>query len=73
MSVFTHCERIQSEGECDVHDVTSLADKALQSSKLHAGILNIIVPGSTAGVTTIEFEPGAVGDLKSAIERLAPR
>ena len=72
MPVFTHCERIQSEGECDVHDVTSLAEKALHSSKLRTGILNVFVPGSTAGVTTIEFEPGAVSDLKAAVERLAP-
>ena len=72
MPVFTHSERIKSKGESDVHDVTSLAENALRSSKLGDGILNIFVPGSTAGVTTIEFESGAVKDLQAAIERMAP-
>ena len=73
MSVFTHLEKIKTKGECDVQDITPLAEKVLSTSKFRDGILNVFVPGSTAGVTTIEFEPGVVRDLQAAIERLAPQ
>jgi secondary thiamine-phosphate synthase enzyme len=72
MSVFSHRERIKTKGECEVRDVTALAENALHASRFRNGILNVFVPGSTAGVTTIEFESGAIQDLRTAIERLAP-
>jgi secondary thiamine-phosphate synthase enzyme len=72
MPVFTHQEKIKTKGECDVQDLTPHAEKALRVSKFRDGILNIFVPGSTAGVTTIEFESGAIKDLQAAIQRLAP-
>lgn len=73
MSVCTIRERVRTRGEAQVLDITPLAESALQNSKLHDGILNVFVPGSTAGVTTIEFESGAVHDLQLAIERIAPK
>lgn len=45
----------------------------LATSNAGDGVLTVFVPGSTAGVTTIEYEPGAVEDLRRAIERIAPR
>jgi secondary thiamine-phosphate synthase enzyme len=44
----------------------------LKSSGISEGLITISVPGSTAGVTTIEFEPGLVKDLKEAFEKIAP-
>jgi secondary thiamine-phosphate synthase enzyme len=44
----------------------------VSEAKIADGIVTVFVPGSTAGVTTIEFESGALQDLKKAIERLAP-
>ena len=73
MSVCTFREQVKSAGETEVQDITSLAQRALSKSNLQTGILNVFVPGSTAGVTTIEFESGAVRDLREAIERLAPK
>jgi secondary thiamine-phosphate synthase enzyme len=73
MSVHTCREHVQSRGEADVVDITPLAEKALAGSGLHDGILAAFVPGATAGITTIEYESGAVRDLQEAIERLAPR
>lgn len=73
MPVFTHLEKIKTKGECDVVDLTALAEKAVGASKFRNGILNVFVPGSTAAVTTIEFESGAINDLQAAIERLASR
>lgn len=73
MTVCTYREVVKSRGEADILDITPLAEKALQRSKLQDGILNVFVPGSTASVTTIEFESGVVRDLQAAIERLAPK
>jgi len=73
MTVCTYREEVKSKGEAEVLDITSLAAKALQKSKLNNGFLNAFVPGSTAGITTIEYESGAVHDLRAAIERIAPR
>ena len=64
---------IRTNGQGDVHDVTELAAGAVRESKLSAGVATIFVVGSTAGVTTIEFEPGAVADLDRAFERIVPR
>ncbi len=72
MAVHTSTFHISTRGMCDIHDITHQIEKDLQSTGLHAGILCVFVPGSTAGITSIEFEPGAVNDLKKAIEKLAP-
>lgn len=73
MSVRTYREHVRSEGEGVIVDITPLAERALESSKVANGILNVFVPGSTAGVTTIEYESGAIQDLRHAIERMVPR
>ncbi len=73
MAVRTFREQIKTRGEADVLDITPAAARVLGESGLRSGILNIFVPGSTASVTTIEFEAGAVHDLQAAIERIAPR
>jgi secondary thiamine-phosphate synthase enzyme len=72
MAVCTFREQIESRGESDILDITGLAESALQKSSLKDGILNVFVPGSTAAVTTIEYESGVIQDLRDAIERLAP-
>jgi len=71
----TLCERftVQTQGLNDTHDLTSRVEGIVRKAKLTNGLVTVFVPGSTAGVTTIEFENGVVGDLKKAIERLAPQ
>ncbi len=64
---------IETTGQGDVHDVTLLVTRALDASALKAGLATVSVVGSTAGITTIEFEPGAVADLNRVWEQLAPR
>jgi secondary thiamine-phosphate synthase enzyme len=64
---------VQTRGFTDMHDITPLASEFLSSSKVENGLFCAFVPGATAGLTTIEFEEGALHDLKEAIERLAPR
>lgn len=63
---------ISTTGLCDIHNITPQVDKILRNSGLDSGVVCVFVPGSTAGITSIEYEPGVVEDLKKAIERLAP-
>lgn len=64
---------VQTTGQGDVHDLTALVTRAVDESSLEAGLATIAVVGSTAGITTIEFESGAVADLNRVWEQLAPR
>ena len=57
----------------DVLDITDEVAGKVKDSGIRNGQVLIFAPGSTAAVTTIEFEPGVVEDLRQAIERLAPR
>lgn len=57
----------------DLLDVTDDVQRVVASSGVLEGIVTVFVPGSTASVTTIEYESGAVADLKACIERMAPR
>ena len=73
MPVHTAEFTVSSKGFSDVNDITADVARAVSSSRLRSGLATVFVPGSTAGVTTIEFESGAVKDLKDAVERIAPR
>jgi len=64
--------QIKTNGFNDVRDITPNIESALTTSKISNGIVTIFVPGSTAGITTIEYEPGVVNDLRKAIDRLVP-
>lgn len=54
-------------------DVTSDVSELVSKSGLSSGIVTVFAPGATAGVTTIEFEPGLVEDIDELFERIAPR
>ncbi len=65
--------QIRTGGDGDTLDITDKLKDAIEQSGLSSGIVTIFVPGSTAGLTTIEFEPGAVKDLSEAVAKMAPR
>ena len=71
--VATHTIEVRTKGQGDVHDLTGAVVRAVSASGVHAGIATVFVTGSTAGITTIEYEPGAVADLDRVFERIAPR
>jgi secondary thiamine-phosphate synthase enzyme len=71
--VATHRREISTRGQGDAHDITELVSAAVADSSCAAGIATVFVVGSTATVTTIEFEPGAVADLNRLLEEIAPR
>ena len=70
--VKTETFSIQTQGHNDILDVTSEVQAAVKRSDFQAGTANVFVPGSTAGLTTVEFEPGLVKDLEEAFEKIAP-
>jgi secondary thiamine-phosphate synthase enzyme len=71
--VTTETLHVRTGGQGDVRDLTADVARIVSAAQLSAGIVTVFVTGSTAGITTIEFEPGAVSDLDRAFERLAPR
>jgi len=73
MTVVTASLSVQSEGHCDMLDLTSQVARSVAESGLGCGTVTVFVAGSTAGVTTIEYEPNLVLDFKSMWERTAPQ
>ena len=71
--VYTARHNVSTRGQGDAHDVTALASQAIAAAKQRAGVATVFVVGSTAAITTIEFEPGAIADLNRLLETLAPR
>jgi secondary thiamine-phosphate synthase enzyme len=65
--------QVETTGQGDVRDLTAIVARTLHASTLKSGLATIAVIGSTAGITTIEFEPGAVADLNRVWEQLAPK
>jgi len=59
-------------GRTDVIDITEPVSKKVQTSGIAEGQVLVFVPGSTAALTTIEYEGGVIEDLKEAVSRVAP-
>ncbi|NIP39453.1 MAG: YjbQ family protein [Candidatus Dadabacteria bacterium] len=72
MAVNTLGFELSTRGECDIIDITGYVEEVLQESNINSGTATVFVPGSTASITTIEYESGAVNDFKAAIQRIAP-
>jgi secondary thiamine-phosphate synthase enzyme len=71
--VNTVTQEMSTTGQGDTQNVTAAVTQAIDQSQLRDGIVTVFVVGSTASVTTIEFEPGAVHDLHAVFETLVPR
>jgi secondary thiamine-phosphate synthase enzyme len=71
VATFRHGFRTNGQG--DAHDITPAVARSVAESGLRSGVATVFVVGSTAGITTIEFEPGAIADLNAVFESLAPR
>jgi len=66
------CLSFRTGSDTDIIDITPHVSRKVFESGLTDGQVLIFVPGSTAAVTTIEYESGVVRDFKEAIERLVP-
>ena len=72
MAVHQRAFRLSTNGHCDVIDITVRVQKIVSDSGLRIGIVNVSGRGSTLAITTLEYEPGCVADLKRALDRVAP-
>lgn len=72
MAIFQKSFRISTQGHCDVLDITPQVARIVGESQVRQGLVNVSGRGSTLGITTIEFEPGAVADFARALDRIAP-
>jgi secondary thiamine-phosphate synthase enzyme len=73
MPVITKNIKLNTKGDTEIIDITHKVQEAVTESKLANGIVTVFVPGSTGGITTVEYEPGLVDDLKAFFEKIAPK
>jgi len=73
MTVVGRALKLESKGENDIIDLTEQTAKVVVDSKLADGIVTVFVVGSTAAITTIEFERGLVKDFPEMLSKVAPK
>jgi len=68
------CKRLQinTHGKGDTINVTSDITREVGNSGINSGTVTVFIPGSTAGITTMEFEPGLMSDIAGMWERIIP-
>ena len=70
--VITQEIHLDTHGHCDIQDITPQVAGAVEDAGMRAGIVTIFCPGSTGGLTTIEYESGALADLQQVFDEIAP-
>jgi secondary thiamine-phosphate synthase enzyme len=72
VAVHTGELRLSTKGDADVVDITSEVERVVGEAPIEDGTVMAFVRGSTAAITTMEFEPGGVADLRGLLDRLIP-
>ncbi len=70
--VFSGEISVSTKGDSDMVDITPELEELIGDSGVLDGMVNVFVPGATGALTTMEFEPGVVEDLRAALQRMAP-
>ena len=70
--IVTKTIELSTRGRCDIHDITDQIRNHVASSGIGSGTVTVFVPGSTGGLTTIEYEPGLLKDFPELMEELIP-
>lgn len=73
MAIITKTIRVKTKREDDIVNISEQTSKAVENSGIKNGIITIFVSGSTAALTTIEYEPGLLSDFPKMLERIAPK
>jgi len=73
MTVVTKDITFQTKGNCDIIDITSQVAKDVEESGVNNGTITLFISGSTAGITTIEYEPNLLSDFKGMWGRVIPQ
>lgn len=71
--VVTRKISLHTEGQCDIIDITPQVEREVTASGINSGTVTLFVAGSTAGITTIEYEPGLISDFQAMWGRNAPQ
>jgi secondary thiamine-phosphate synthase enzyme len=71
--VITRQIGLKTKGNCDIIDITAEVAQQISETDISQGTVTVFIAGSTAGITTIEFEPGLAADLQTMWERLVPQ
>lgn len=71
--VVTRKISLQSKGQCDIIDITPQVEQQVAETDVNSGTVTLFITGSTAGISTIEFESGLLSDFQSMWERNAPK
>ena len=72
MTVKTTSISLRTQGNADIHDVTNQIANAVSKSGLTAGLATVFCPSSTSALTTIEYESGALSDLRRLFDEIIP-
>ena len=72
MPTFQKTFRLSTQGHCDVINIDGRVREIVRQSGIGRGIVNVSGGGSTLGITTLEYEPGCVADLRRALDAIAP-
>lgn len=70
--VITTKIQLNTRGQCDIHDITRQVADTVQEAGLSNGIVTIFTPSSTSGLTTIEYESGALADFERLFDEIVP-
>lgn len=70
MSVITRKIQLRTRGNVDIHDITEQVSRAVQQSDIIRGVATIFCPSSTSALTTIEYEPGCLSDLRRLFDEI---
>ena len=71
--ILTKTISFKTQGRCDITNITPQVDDIIAAAGIASGSVTIFITGSTAGVTTIEYEPGLVADTKEIWQKLVPQ
>lgn len=71
MQIITRDIHLQTQGFSDIHDLTSQVDEIIRESGISEGICHVFAVGSTASISTMEYEPALVRDIKEKLEDFA--
>jgi len=71
--VVTKRIELRTKGECDIVNITPQVEQEVAEAGINSGVVTLFVAGSTAGITTIEFESGLLADFQDMWQRIVPK
>lgn len=73
MKIITDFIAFSTQGNNDIVDITYFVEEKLRQTQMEEGSVLLFVPGSTAALTTMEYEPGQIQDLREIVDTIIPR